>query len=103
MKTNQTARFAVVALAASLAVSRAQPGGVNQLANPGFELDGGTVLGWNSYSAGSGNVLSETSGAMAHGGTHYLKVYQAFNGSVNYNGVYQDNVAGDRKSTRLNS
>jgi beta-glucanase (GH16 family) len=68
------------------------------LTNPGFELDppGPTnvIRGWNSYSAGSGNVLSETSAAVAHGGTNYLKLYQAFNGSVNYNGVYQDTLSG---------
>jgi beta-glucanase (GH16 family) len=68
------------------------------LANPGFEADpqGETnvILGWNSYSPGSGNVLSETSPAIAHSGTNYLKVYQAFNGAVNYNGVYQDNLSG---------
>ena len=63
------------------------------LANPGFEL-GQAVLGWNSYSAGSGNVLVQSTAGLAHGGTNYLKVYQAFNGSVNYSGVYQDNLSG---------
>jgi beta-glucanase (GH16 family) len=68
------------------------------LKNPGFELDAqgqtGIIFGWNTYSASSGNVLSETSAAIAHGGTHYLKVYQAFNGSINFDGVYQDNISG---------
>jgi beta-glucanase (GH16 family) len=72
--------------------------GADLLTNPGFEADPqgetGVILGWNSYSAGSGNVLSETSAAIAHGGTNYLKVYQAFNGSINYNGIYQDNLCG---------
>jgi beta-glucanase (GH16 family) len=64
------------------------------LTNPGFELDppGQTsvIVGWSAYSASPGHVWSETSAAIAHGGTNYLKVYQAFNGSINYNGVYQD-------------
>jgi beta-glucanase (GH16 family) len=72
--------------------------GTDLLTNPGFELDpqGQTsvIIGWNSYSAGGGNVLSETSAAIAHSGSNYLKVYQAFNGSINYNGVYQDNLSG---------
>jgi hypothetical protein len=63
------------------------------LVNPGFEL-GQAVFGWNSYSASSGNVLIQASATLAHGGTNYLKVYQAFNGSVNYSGVYQDNLSG---------
>jgi len=70
----------------------------NLLTNPGFELDPpgqtGVIFGWNTYSASSGNVLSETSSAIAHGGTTYLKVYQAFNGAVNQSGVYQDNLSG---------
>jgi beta-glucanase (GH16 family) len=71
---------------------------VDLLTNPGFEADpqGQTnvIFGWNAYSGSSGNVWSETSASVAHGGTNYLKVYQAFNGSVNYNGVYQDNLSG---------
>jgi beta-glucanase (GH16 family) len=68
------------------------------LTNPGFELDAAgpsyVIVGWNTYSASSGNVLGETSAAIAHGGTNYLKVYQAFNGSTNFDGVYQDNLSG---------
>jgi beta-glucanase (GH16 family) len=68
------------------------------LTNPGFEADpkGQTnvIVGWNSFGASSGNVWSETSAAIAHGGTNYLKVYQAFTGAINYNGVYQDNLSG---------
>jgi beta-glucanase (GH16 family) len=60
----------------------------NILSNPGFESDPiGTLLGWTAY---GGNAYSETSPAVAHGGTNYFKVYQAFNGQVNYAGVYQD-------------
>jgi beta-glucanase (GH16 family) len=72
--------------------------GGDLLTNPGFELDAtgptSVITGWNSYTGSSGNVLSETSANIAHGGTNYLKVYQAFNGSINYNGVYQDNLSG---------
>jgi beta-glucanase (GH16 family) len=72
--------------------------GGDLLTNPDFELDppGPTnvILGWNTYSASSGNVLSETSAAIAHNGTNYFKVYQAFNGTLNYSGIYQDNLSG---------
>jgi beta-glucanase (GH16 family) len=60
------------------------------LANPGFEA-GPTPLQWNTY---GNNVYTETSAIIAHGGTNYLKVYQQFNGAVNYSGVYQDNLSG---------
>jgi beta-glucanase (GH16 family) len=70
----------------------------NLLTNPGFETDpqGQTnvIFCWNAYSGSSGNVWSETSATLAHGGTNYLKVYQAFTSSTNYNGVYQDNISG---------
>ncbi len=70
----------------------------NLLTNPGFELDppgpSSVIVGWKAYTASSANVWSETSAAIAHGGTNYLKVYQAFNGSINYNGVYQDYLSG---------
>src|SRR5580698_7241158 len=68
------------------------------LTNPGFELDApgptGVIVGWNTYSASSGNVLSETSDFTAHGGSNYFKVYQAFNGTLNFSGIYQDNLSG---------
>ena len=64
------------------------------LLNPGFESDSAgetmTVAGWAPY---GGNVFSETSQTLAHGGTNYLKVYQAFTGQVNYSGVYQDYIS----------
>jgi beta-glucanase (GH16 family) len=73
-------------------------GAADLLTNPGFELDAqgqaAAILGWNTYNASSGNVLNETSAAIAHGGTNYLKVYQAFNGAINYSGVYQDYLSG---------
>jgi hypothetical protein len=68
------------------------------LTNPGFELDAigptGVIVGWDTYSDSSGNVLSETSDFTAHGGSNYFKVYQAFNGAVNFSGIYQDNFSG---------
>ncbi len=64
------------------------------LSNPGFESDpmGETmsVAGWAPY---GGNVYSESSQTLSHGGTNYLKVFQAFNGQVNYTGVYQDYIS----------
>jgi beta-glucanase (GH16 family) len=71
-----------------LSTPRVRAGDV--LVNPGFEL-GQAVLGWNTYGA---NVYGESNAAIAHGGTNYLKVYQGFSGSVNYSGVYQDNLTG---------
>ncbi|HVV00811.1 MAG TPA: family 16 glycosylhydrolase [Verrucomicrobiae bacterium] len=66
----------------------------NLLVNAGFELDpsGETqkIVGWQSY---GGNAYGET-GATAHSGTSYFKVYQAFNGQQNATGVYQDHVSG---------
>jgi beta-glucanase (GH16 family) len=66
----------------------------NLLSNPGFELDGsgGTqnLPGWQTFGA---NYYTET-GSLAHSGTNYFKVYQAFNGSVNTNGIYQDYISG---------
>jgi beta-glucanase (GH16 family) len=62
------------------------------LTNPGFELDTSeAVVGWNTFGS---NVYSLTSATLAHSGFNYLKVYQQFNGSVNYSGVYQDNLSG---------
>ncbi len=80
-------------LCAGLMLSAPPGRAADVLANPGFEL-GQVPLGWNTYGAISHNVLIQTSAAIAHGGTNYLKVYQGFNGSVNYSGVYQDNVSG---------
>ena len=60
------------------------------LLNPGFEL-GSSFGGWQTYGANTYNLSSAT---QAHGGTNYLKVYQAFTGAVNYDGIYQDFIAG---------
>jgi beta-glucanase (GH16 family) len=77
----------------AIAVTSALAG--NVLSNPGFESDTigetMTVLGWSAY---GGNAYSETSATLAHSGTNYFKVYQAFNGQVNYTGVYQDYISG---------
>lgn len=67
----------------------------NVLTNPGFESDTvgetTTLLGWNAY---GGNAYGETSPTIPHSGTKYFKVYQAFNGQVNYTGIYQDYISG---------
>jgi hypothetical protein len=67
------------------------PAAANLLSNPGFESDPGghnqTLPGWQIYGP---NVYNETAASIAHGGTNYLKIYQAFDGAVNYSGVYQD-------------
>lgn len=66
----------------------------NLLSNPGFESDGpgGTqnFPGWQMYGI---NDYTQ-SGPLAHTGTNYFKVYQAFSGAVNYTGVYQDYISG---------
>jgi beta-glucanase (GH16 family) len=65
------------------------------LENPGFELDhgGGTTSlpGWQSFGP---NTYGETNTLLAHSGTNYLKVYQAFTGVANQAGVYQDYISG---------
>jgi beta-glucanase (GH16 family) len=65
------------------------------LSNPGFESDPAgenhTLTGWTQF---GGNTFNETSPTIAHGGTNYFKVYQAFNGQVNYTGIYQDYISG---------
>lgn len=66
----------------------------NVLSNPGFEADGvasTNLLGWFTYGA---NRYNEYDNAVAHTGTNYFKVYQAFTSSVNYNGIYQDYISG---------
>jgi len=67
----------------------------NLLSNPGLEVDGvgqnQNFPGWQVYGV---NSYSETDAATAHSGTNYLKVYQAFNGAINYDGIYQDYISG---------
>lgn len=63
------------------------------LTNPGFEV-GASPLLWNVYGLNGPNVSTQTSASVAHSGTNYLKVYPQFVGSVNYSGVYQDNLSG---------
>jgi len=61
------------------------------LSNAGFEYDAGTNFpGWQPFGA---NVYNLT-GAAAHGGTNYVKVYQTFSGQANYSGLYQDYISG---------
>jgi beta-glucanase (GH16 family) len=76
----------------AVAVTPAPAG--NVLTNPGFESDPSgqstDIVGWTLYGA---NSYNET-GTNAHSGSNYFKVYQAFTGSVNYNGIYQDYISG---------
>jgi len=66
----------------------------NVLNNPGFESDALTqnqnLLGWTTFGA---NNYNET-GAGAHSGTNYYKMYQAFTSQQNYTGIYQDYISG---------
>jgi beta-glucanase (GH16 family) len=57
----------------------------NLLGNPGFEIE--ALSSWTSFGA---NTYSESNSDVAHSGNNYFKIYQAFNGQVNYNGIYQD-------------
>lgn len=65
------------------------------LSNPGFELDpvgaSQNIGGWQLYGP---NNYNESDATIAHSGTNYYKVYQAFNGAVNYTGIYQDYISG---------
>ncbi len=73
----------------------AKAGASSLLSNAGFESDlGGQshgLPGWQTYGV---NGYSQTVAASAHSGTNYFKVYQAFTGSVNKNGIYQDYISG---------
>ncbi|HTB82905.1 MAG TPA: glycoside hydrolase family 16 protein [Candidatus Sulfotelmatobacter sp.] len=65
------------------------------LSNAGFESDTNnenqTLFGWQSYGQ---NFYNEANPSVAHSGTNYLKLYQAFVGTVNYTGLYQDYISG---------
>ena len=91
--TKTSAKIIGILFGITFTVATAFASGV--LSNPGFESDpmGETtsVPGWASY---GGNAYGETSSTNAHTGTNYLKVFQAFNGQVNYTGVYQDYISG---------
>ncbi|MGH7941276.1 MAG: family 16 glycosylhydrolase [Limisphaerales bacterium] len=82
----RTIRNVIFALSVLFAV---QGRAANVLANPGFET--GDLGGWTTYGA---DTYAEDNAAIAHSGSYYFKVYQAFNGQINYNGIYQDTVSG---------
>jgi beta-glucanase (GH16 family) len=67
----------------------------NLLSNPGFEANGAggnqNFPGWQTFGV---NSYTETAATLAHGGTNYLKVYQAFTGITNFDGVFQDYISG---------
>lgn len=77
-----------------LALGSVSVSAANILTNPGFEADARaqsqSLLAWTRFGA---NSYNET-GITAHSGANYLKVYQAFNGVVNSNGVYEDILSG---------
>ncbi|MFO1476758.1 MAG: glycoside hydrolase family 16 protein [Verrucomicrobiota bacterium] len=89
---NSTFRFAAGVVSSVFLCAAAGAG--NLLTNPGFEMDptghSKTLLAWSMY----GNNPYNESGAVAHSGTNYFKVYQGFTGNVNYTGIYQDNASG---------
>jgi hypothetical protein len=65
----------------------------NILVNPGFEADGqhgngADITGW-TFSAGDTYWINVD--PYAHSGNNYYKVWGQFNGSPNYNAVWQDN------------
>jgi beta-glucanase (GH16 family) len=82
-----------LALALGLILSAPFVHAADLLTNPGFEA-GSAAVAWNIYGNTIGNVSVLTSSTLAQSGTNYLKVYQQFNGSINYSGVYQDNISG---------
>lgn len=67
----------------------------NLLSNPGFEADASgqhqNLPGWQVYGS---YAFNETGASAAHSGSNYFKVYQSFNGAVNYTGIYQDAICG---------
>ena len=65
----------------------------NILINPGFEADGnhGSGVQPGGWTAGAGGPWYINSDSYAHSGNNYYKVWGAFNGSPNYQAVYQDN------------
>ena len=67
----------------------------NVLTNPGFESDAsGQNAGLLAWQIVGQNSSNETGAGSAHGGVNYYKVYQAFNGVPNTNGIYQDTISG---------
>jgi beta-glucanase (GH16 family) len=63
----------------------------NVLSNPGFEKGpaGNPVTDWQWYGQ-NWNTLTVIDPAHAHSGSNYFKVYGAFTGVDNFNGVYRD-------------
>jgi beta-glucanase (GH16 family) len=88
-------RLALLLLASAIFGGAPTSRAATVLSNPGFEADplGGSqsIGGWQLYGP---NNYNESNAAIAHSGTNYYKVYQAFNGAVNYSGIYQDYISG---------
>lgn len=92
--TKIASRCFLIALSVLISLGSASAATTNLLSNPGFEFDpsgqNSNLTNWMQYGE---NTYSET-GAAAHSGTNYFKVYQAFTGAVNYDGIYQDYISG---------
>lgn len=87
-------RFALLLLASLCFGCALTSRAANLLSNPGFEADGASstnLPGWTTFGA---NHYNEFDSSVAHTGANYFKVYQAFNGTVNNNGIYQDYISG---------
>lgn len=61
--------------------------GINLLSNPGFDENGGSLDGWDSFGNTIGNVSASNS--LPNDGTHALKVFGQFTGGANSSGVSQ--------------
>ena len=94
MRAFSVRKFGCAVLLAALALA-GELRAASLLSNAGFESDPGghnqSLSGWQQYGA---NNYNETAAGSAHGGTNYFKVYQAFTGSINYDGIYQDYISG---------
>jgi len=73
----------------------------NVLTNPGFET--GNLLGWTGYGRAFVESTNNTyynggnpggSNVLTHSGRYVFKTFGQFSGGPNYNGIYQDVVAG---------
>ncbi|HLX71148.1 MAG TPA: glycoside hydrolase family 16 protein [Verrucomicrobiae bacterium] len=99
MAKSTTSRFTALALAINgLIVLAASGQPTNLLNNPGFEINSPgqdtNVVQWQLYGANTFVETSPLGSSLAHGGTNYFKVSSATNGTVNYDGCYQDYISG---------
>lgn len=92
---NRQLFYVILAIATCCSLTTARIHAANLLSNAGLEYDAQgpnqNFAGWQTYGQ---NAFSETSVTAAHTGSNYFKVYQAFNGQLNYTGIYQDYISG---------